>query len=142
MNGATRFPSLAIAALAAACSALGAQASAEPVGGDVSLTVVRVVGTETLLVNGESPVGRPLEAALYVTYSRDIPSVLLSRRIVRASPDGTFTATLPIAPAFFRGAMLTVVVHSLPGGRPASASIPVAAPSNEAPPDTIPPSVR
>lgn len=142
MSGLRRRHSFAIAALAAACGALGAQASAEPALRDISLTVVRVVGSEALLVNGESGLARPVEAALYATYSRDIPTVLLSRRILRVAADGTFTATLPVAPAFFRGAILTVVVRSMPGGRAASASIAVAAPNGEAPPDTLPPSVR
>jgi hypothetical protein len=83
-----------------------------------------------------------LEAALYATYSQDLPTVLLSRRIVSTDANGRYDATVSIAPAFFRNAIVTVVVRALPDGAGARATIVVAAPNVPAPPDDIPASVR
>jgi hypothetical protein len=126
-----------VAALAAVCVPAGAQ----PAGG-VSLTATHVVGTEAVRLTGTGPASRPLEASLYVTYSRDLPTALMNRRIVSTDATGRFDATIPTAPAFFRNAIVTVVVRALPAGPDARATFSVGAPNVPVPPDDLPASVR
>jgi hypothetical protein len=131
---------VAVSALFAPIGAPGADAPAAPPG--VTVTATRVVGAEAVTITGNGPVTQPLEAALYATFSRDIPDVLLSRRAVPTDARGHYSTTIPIASAFFRGAIVTVVVRSLPAGPSARTTFPVGAPNVSAPPDDIPPSVR
>jgi hypothetical protein len=130
----------AVSALFAPIGAPGADAPAAPSG--VTVTATRVVGAEAVTITGNGPVAQPLEAALYATFSRDIPDVLLSRRAVPTDAQGHYSATVPIASAFFRSAIVTVVVRSLPAGPSARTTFLVGAPNVSAPPDDIPPSVR
>jgi hypothetical protein len=130
----------AVSALIAPIGAPGADAPAAPSG--VTVTATRVVGAEAVTITGTGPAARPLEAALYATFSRDIPDVLLSRRAVPTDAQGRYWATIPIASAFFRGAIVTVVVRSLPAGSSARATFQVGAPNVSAPPDDLPASVR
>lgn len=108
----------------------------------VTLALARAVGSEAVTITGSAPASQPLEAALYARFSRDLPSVLLSRRPLNANAAGHYSATLSLAPAYFRDAVVTVVVHAVPDGPSAEASLLVAAPNVPAPPDDIPPSVR
>ena len=130
----------AVSALCAPIGAFGADTPAAPSG--VTVAAARVVGAEAVTITGNGPVAQPLEAALYATFSRDIPNVLLSRRAVPTDAQGRYTATIPIASAFFRNAIITIVVRSLPAGPSARTTIQVGAPNVPAPPDDIPPSVR
>ena len=130
----------AVSALIAPIGAPGADAPATP--GGVTVTATRVVGAEAVTITGNGPVAQPLEAALYATFSRDIPNVLLSRRAVPTDAQGHYSATVPIASAFFRSAIVTVVVRSLPAGPSARTTFTVGAPNVSAPPDDLPPSVR
>ena len=130
----------AVAALAAPIGASSADAPSAPSG--VSVTATRVVGAEAVTITGNGPVAQPLEAALYATFSRDLPDVLLSRRAVPTDAQGHYSMTVPIASAFFRSAIVTVVVRSLPAGPSARATFLVGAPNVSAPPDDLPPSVR
>ncbi len=137
-------PSIALLAAAAALFApLGAPGADAPLAANgVTVTATRVVGAEAVTITGNGPAAQPLEAALYATFSRDIPDVLLSRRAVPTDAKGHYTATVPIASAFFRSAIVTVVVRSLPAGPSARTTLLVGAPNVSAPPDDIPPSVR
>ena len=60
------------------------------------------------------------------TISRDLPDVLLQRITVQT--DGTFHATLAVAPMMPRGSFVTVTATSLPGVAPASARVTIAWP--------------
>ncbi|HEV2741128.1 MAG TPA: hypothetical protein VGU66_21390 [Candidatus Elarobacter sp.] len=134
-------PSIALlAAVSALFVPIGAPGADAPAG--VTVTVTRVVGAEAVTITGNGPAAQPLEASLYATFSRDIPDVLLSRRAVPTDARGHYSATLPIASAFFRGAVVTVVVRSLPAGPSARTTFPVGAPNVSAPPDDLPQSVR
>jgi hypothetical protein len=137
---------LSIAFLAAAVALLapaGAPAADAPAAtGGVTVTATRAVGAEAVTITGNAPAAQPLEAALYATFSRDLPTVLLSRRAVPTDALGRYNVTLPIASAFFRNAIVTVVVRSLPAGPSARTTLTVGAPNVSAPPDDIPPSVR
>jgi hypothetical protein len=137
-------PSIAFAAAAAALLAplgtFGAESPAAP--SAISVFATRAVGAQAVTITGNAPVAQPLEAVLYATFSENVPTVLLNRRAVPTDAQGRFAATLPIAPAFFRNAIVTVVVHALPAGPSARATITVGPPNVTAPPDDIPPSVR
>ena len=137
-------PSIALAAAAAVLFApLGASGAGSPAGANgVTLTAARAVGAEAVTITGNAPVAQPLEAVLYATFSRDLPTVLLSRRTVPTDAQGHFDAVIPIGSAYFRNAIVTVVVRSLPAGPSARATITVGAPNVTAPPDEIPASVR
>lgn len=133
-------------ALVATLAVLGAQAVAQsadvPAVTGITLTATRAVGSEAVRIAGKAPAAQPLEASLYATFSRDLPTVLLSRRSVSTDADGRYDAALAIAPAFFRNAIVTVVVRTLPAGPGARAAVTIAAPNTPAPPDDIPASVR
>jgi hypothetical protein len=131
--------------IAAAMIALGSPAGAQSTGAQaagVTLTATRVVGSQSVRITGTAPAARPLDVALYGTYSRDLPTVLLSRRSIATDAAGRYDATLSIAPGFFRNSILTVVVDSVPAGSGARATITVQPPNVPAPPDDIPASVR
>ena len=68
--------------------------------------------------------------------------MLLSRRSVSTDATGRYDATLPIAPGFFRNAIITVVVDAVPAGQGARATVIVGAPNVPAPPDDMPKSVQ
>ena len=108
----------------------------------ITLTATRAVGSEAVRITGSAPAARPLEASLYATFSRDLPTVLLSRRLITTDTAGRYDATLSIAPGFFRNAIITVVVDTVPAGLGARATVTVGAPNVPAPPDDIPASVR
>ncbi len=128
-----------MAVLGAPNAAHGADTSAVT---GITLTATRAAGSEAVRISGKAPAAQPLEATLYATFSEDLPTVFLSRRSVPADADGRFDAALPISPAFFRNAIVTVVVRTLPAGPGARAAVTIAAPNPPAPPDTIPASVR
>ncbi|MDB5073760.1 MAG: hypothetical protein JWM87_4871 [Candidatus Eremiobacteraeota bacterium] len=132
-------------ALAALAAVLGAQIPASaadvPVT-SITLAATRAAGAEAVRITGKAPASQPLEATLYATFSKDLPAVLLSRRPVSTDADGRFDAALPIAPAYFRNAVVTIVVRSLTAGAGARTAITIAAPNLPAPPDDIPASVR
>ena len=83
--------------------------------------------------------GKPVQGAVVITRTQDRDFWTHSSA---TDANGHYNVTLPIASAFFRNAIVTVVVQSLPAGPSARASIIVSAPNFPAPPDDIPPSVR
>jgi hypothetical protein len=142
MHVTTRLSIPLLAAMAALGAPVAAQnATAPPVTG-ITLTATRAVGSEAVHVTGTAPAARPLEAAMYARFSQDLPTVLLSRRIVSTDAAGRYDATLSIAPAYFRGAIVIVVVRAIPDGAGVSATTTVATPNVPAPPDNLPASVR
>lgn len=126
---------------AAALFVLPGAVSAQAGGGApaVTLTVAPAIGAEAVNVSGTAPAARPVEASVYARFSRDLPTTLLSRRIITTDGSGHYAATLSHAPAYFRGAIVTVVVRSLPAGASATAQFVVDAPNVPAPPDALPP---
>jgi hypothetical protein len=107
-----------------------------------TLAVTQVVGSEALDVHGTAPPNEKVEATLYARFSRELPTTLLSRRTIAANADGRYATTLPIAPGFFRNAVITVVVRLPSSNAVATANVLVVAPNAPAPPDDIPASVR
>jgi hypothetical protein len=138
----TTFSLALVAAAATSLAPLGARGADAPgAAGGVTLTATRAVGAEAVTISGNAPVAQPLEAALYATFSKDLPTTLLSRRAVPTDAQGHYSMTLPVAPAFFRSAIVTVVIRVLPTGPSARTTFPVGAPNLPAPPDDIPSSV-
>jgi hypothetical protein len=142
MHVSTRLSIPFLAAMAALAAPVTAQNSSLPPVTGITLSATRAVGSETVHITGTAPAARPLEAAAYARFSQNLPTVLLSRRIVSTDAAGRYDATLPIAPAFFRGALVTVLVRTMPDGAAASATIAVAAPNVPAPPDDLPASMH
>ncbi|MFN2459232.1 MAG: hypothetical protein ABR591_00865 [Candidatus Velthaea sp.] len=136
--------SLVVFAAAAAVFVPLAARSAEPPATSSAITVsaTPAVGREAVMIAGNAPAGTSLEAALYARFSQDVPNVLLSRRPVATDANGHYAATVPIASGFFRNAVVTVVINSVPAGASARTSFVVGAPNLPAPPDDIPSSVR
>jgi|GEM_PF-4354969 hypothetical protein len=131
------FSSLAFATL---CLITGPAASraADTTVSPLTLSVSRAVGADAVVLNGTSRASGPLEATLYATFSRDLPTVVLSRQNLAVGADGTFGATIPTAPAFFRDAIVTVIVRSLHDNVSATAHLSVAAPNVDTPADANP----
>jgi hypothetical protein len=109
---------------------------------NLTVAATRLTGSEAVTVSGSASPQQRLEAAMYARFSKDLPTVLLSRWFLSSDTNGHYAAALPIAPAYFRHAIVTVVVHALPTGPTASADVTVRAPNTPAPPDELPPSFR
>jgi hypothetical protein len=131
-----------IGAAAALFAPLGANGAEAGGGAPVTLNLIPAIGREAVTVSGMAPAARPVEATVYATFSENLPTVLLSRRIIPTDAAGHYMATLSHAPAFFRGAIVKIVVRSLPAGAFAEAQFPVYAPNVPAPPDAWPPDYR
>lgn len=110
--------------------------------GGITIVAKPAVGAQAVSIAGSAPAAQPVEAKLYARFSQDLPTVLLSRRTVSTDATGHYATTLSVAPAYFRNAIVTVVVQSMPAGPSARASITIAAPNAPAPPDDVPPSDR
>jgi hypothetical protein len=106
------------------------------------LTLTHAVGSEAVTLAGDAQPNQRLEVALYARFSRDLPTVLLSRSSLITDAAGHYTATLPIASAFFRDAIVTAIVRLSSTDPSTQASLLVTAPNAPAPPDDIPASVR
>jgi hypothetical protein len=139
-----RYMKLKFASAIALGSALSAVAGSSVALGADTLTVTanRVPGSEAVTVTGVAPAQQRLEAALYARFSKDVPTVLLSRWFLSSDANGHYNATLPTAPAFFRHAIVTVVVRTLPSGPSATTDVTVRAPNLPGPADELPPSVQ
>jgi hypothetical protein len=139
MHVSNRFSIPFLAAVTALTAPVSAQ-NASVTG--ITLSATHAVGSEAVRITGTAPAARPLEAALYARFSQDLPTVLLSRRIVPTDAAGRYDATLSIAPAYFRGAIVIVSVRALPDGAGATTTTTVVATNVPAPPDDLPASVR
>jgi len=132
---------IALFGLCASLAVLTARSTDAQTTTGITLTATPTIGSASVTVSGIAPPG-PLEATLYARFSKDLPTVLLSRYPIGTDANGRYNATLPIAPAFFRDAIVTVILQSLPTGPRANASLTVGAPNLAAPPDEFPPWVR
>jgi hypothetical protein len=101
-------------------------------GSIVELTVKQLTGTQQVDVSGKAPARNlPITITLIGTFSSEIPDTVLSRRQVYADEDGRFRTTIPIAPGYMRGALLTLVASSVPGVATASLRFEVKAPNGD-----------
>lgn len=134
------FPAVLAVTLALIPTGAFAAGSAGDVAGGLDISAVH--GKEAVRISGTAPGAHLLQAAVYAKFSQDLPTVLLSRRPVTADADGRYSTTLPVASAYFRGAIVTVVVQTPAGVRIARGSLTLAAPNGPAPADEMPPSYR
>jgi hypothetical protein len=95
--------------------------------GSLTIAAHPVAGREAIVVDGTAPASMPVTITLVGSISRDIPDVLLRR--ITLQTDGTFHATLAVAPGMPRGSFIVVTATGLPGVAPASARITVGAPN-------------
>jgi hypothetical protein len=122
---------------------VGIMAADLPASGSLAtLDVWPAVGKEAVRISGTLPGAGRLQAVLYATFSQDVPTVLLSRHSVTTNAKGQFSATLPIAPGYVPGAIITVVVQSPSGVPLAQGRLKVAAPNVPGPADVLPPDYR
>lgn len=122
----------------------GEMAQQETGGAITGLEVRQLAGTQVLAVRGKAPGKLPITLTLVGTFSMEIPDVVLNRTSLVSDAAGTFLATIPIAPGYFRGAILTVTASSVPGVASASAQVIASAPNGNVPipADNVKPSDR
>jgi hypothetical protein len=95
--------------------------------GSLTLTARQATGREGIVVDGTAPASVPVTITLVGSISRDVPDVLLRR--ITLQTNGTYHATIIVAPAMPRGSYVTVSATSLPGVSPASARVTIGAPN-------------
>ncbi len=100
-----------------------------PVLGALSLSVTNAEGQEAIVVSGRGPSLAPVQLVLVGTLSSEIPTVLISRHDLRIGRSGRFSTTIPIAPNFSRGTILTVRATSLDTVASAEAKLLVGSPN-------------
>jgi hypothetical protein len=84
-------------------------------------------GTESLAANGKAPAEAQITLTATALISQDLPVLSLGTQIVRSGSDGTYHAVVDLAPAYQRGARVTVVASA--DGETASATTIVQAPN-------------
>ncbi len=137
----------AIAKTVEPSSAAGAHAMAAPAtftGSIVLDTVHQMNGTYQLSVSGSAPAGAPVTVTETATFSREIPNVTLQVTHVAADSSGRFATTLPAAPGYLRGSIITVRASSQPGVAVASTQLVLKAPNEgvSVPVEALPRSVQ
>lgn len=120
----------------------GARAQSPSTVSPPTLVLTHVVGSEAVTLVGDAQPNQRLEVALYARFSRDLPTALLNRRVLSVDAAGHYAATMPIASAFFRDAIVIAIVRAPQTNASAQASLLVTAPNVPAPPDDTPESVR
>ena len=113
-------------------------------GAITDLTVTQIAGQQALAVGGKAPANLPITLTLIGTFTTELPDVVLSRHLVTADTNGTFSSAVPLASGYFRGAILTLVASSYSGITSAKSSIQAKAPNADVsvPADATPRSIR
>lgn len=113
-----------------------------PVSGKLALSLLADEGQEAVIVRGTGPDSAPVTLTLLTTVSSDIPDIILSRHDLVTDRSGAFSVTIPIAPDFMRGTIVTVRATSLDGVVPAQAQLSIGPPHTHTPvPATVRPPV-
>lgn len=84
------------------------QVPAFAAGATITLQIHPHAGAESLDISGTAPAGSAIDLFLYGTVSTDLPIVRLNHLKAQAGPSGTFSITVPVAPNFIRGSVVTV----------------------------------
>ncbi len=87
------------------------------------VTVSAVTGAAAVRVSGNVAGTPQLEAVSFAVLAPELPIVRLSRTPLTQDAGGHFEATIPIAPAYFVGAIITVNVQTTAGVLVGSGSI-------------------
>jgi hypothetical protein len=96
---------------------------------DVPISVSTAIGPRAIRVAGTVGGAQRLRAVLYATFSPDLPIVLLTQRTLTADATGHFDATIPIAPAYYPGTVISVIVQSSSGSFIGQGSVTIPVPS-------------
>lgn len=126
-------------------AAVGAALTASEVTGAITgLEAFQLPGSQILAVSGKSPGKLPITLTLVGTFSGEVPDVVLSRISLTSDANGSFLTNLPLAPGYFRGAILTVVASSVSGVTSARTQVIAKAPNGTLPipADEVKPSNR
>jgi hypothetical protein len=83
--------------------------------GALSLEARQLQGAEAIYVAGSAPANAQVTITLLATVSPEIPTILVSRHDVVTDATGRFGAVIPIASAYERGVVLTVLATSASG---------------------------
>jgi hypothetical protein len=100
---------------AAAASAEAAATADSPAHGALTLEARQLQGAEAIYVAGSAPANAQVTITLLATVSPEIPTILVSRHDVVTDATGRFGAVIPIASAYERGVVLTVLATSASG---------------------------
>lgn len=104
-----------------------------------NLTLAQVPGKSDITVAGKAPGNLPVTLTLYGSFSENIPDVTISRNEVVSNADGTFKMDVSPAPAYYHGAVLTLVASSVSGIASAKATIVLKSPNGpNLPNDVVP----
>jgi Copper amine oxidase N-terminal domain len=98
--------------------------------GTITLDVRQLAGRQSLSVSGKAPASAPITLTLRETFWTELPDVVLSRTEVEADSVGNFEATVPVAPGYMRGGILTLTASSYPRITTASAQLVLKAPND------------
>ena len=90
-------------------------------GAPAAISVI-AVRPDAVRVVGTIPGAHQLSAVLSAALAPDLPVVLIDRRPLATDAGGHFDAILPVAPAFFTGAIIIVAVETTGGVRVALGS--------------------
>jgi hypothetical protein len=86
-----------------------------PSASDLPIDVSATAGPAAIRAVGTVAGAAPFRAAVYAAFAPEIPTVLLTRRVLKTDAGGHFDTTFPIAPAYFHGAIITVIVQTANG---------------------------
>ncbi|GAC1395347.1 MAG: hypothetical protein NVS3B17_15420 [Vulcanimicrobiaceae bacterium] len=113
-------------------------------GAITDLTVAQIPGQQEIAVGGKAPANLPITLTLVGTFSKELPDVVLSRRIVTTDTNGTFKSDVSLASGYYRGAILTLVASSVAGIESATSQFEAKAPNAavSVPADRLPRSIR
>jgi hypothetical protein len=103
--------------------------AADPPATRSAINVSAAARSDAVRVWGTISGAHQFQAVLYATFAPDVPIVLLSRQPLATDANGHFDATIPVAPAYFQGAIITVTVQTLAGVSVGGGSITIGAPS-------------
>lgn len=89
--------------------------AAVPVATSSPVDVSAVSGTAAVRISGTVAGTPQLQALLYAEFASELPIVLLNRKPLVTDAAGHFDTTISIAPAYFNGAIITVIVQTTTG---------------------------
>jgi hypothetical protein len=114
--------------------------AAAPLPTSPPINVSAAARPDAVRVSGTIAGAPQLQAVLYATFAPELPTVLVSRRPLKTDAGGHFDATISIAPAFFSGTIITVIVQTAAGALVGQSSITITDPPAAGPTPTANPS--
>lgn len=94
----------------------------------ITMNAQPIAGDQAISVSGNAPAGSPVTITLLAIVSPDVPTIVVSRRVVQSDASGNYQARIPIAAAYEQGTLLRVFAASA-GATSASAQMIVGPPN-------------